>query len=307
MNNPITGLIAATYTPMADDGSIDLDPIAPMAERLIADGVSGFYVCGSTGEGMSLTTEERKSVAEAFVKAAAGRVPVIVQVGHNSILEARDLAAHAASVGVDVVSATAPSYFKVTDAQLLVQSMAQVASGAPDLPFYYYHIPVLTGATVDMVEFLRLAEARIANLRGLKFTSPDLAEYLACVSHDGGKYDVLWGCDEMMLGALATGARGAVGSTFNIAAPLYRDLIDAFDAGDMQRARMLQQRSVDMIRVLARRPFHPSMKAVLRMLGMPCGRCRLPHPQLTETQIMQTRDDLTELGFFEWVAPQTQS
>lgn len=307
MSDRITGLVAATYTPMADDGSIDTDRIAPMADRLIADGVSGFYVCGSTGEGMSLATDERKVVAEAFVKAVAGRVPVIIQVGHNSIADARDLAAHAAAVGADVISATAPSYFKVTDAEVLVDSMAQVAGGAPDLPFYYYHIPVLTGAAVDMVEFLRIADARIANLRGLKFTSPDLAQYLACVSHDGGRFDVLWGCDEMMLGALATGARGAVGSTFNIAAPVYRSLIDAFDAGDMDRARVFQQRSVDMVRVLARRPFHPSMKAVLEMLGMPCGRCRLPHPRLTDEQIAQMREELTELGFFEWVAPQAQS
>lgn len=303
MSQIITGLIAATYTPMHADGAVDTDSIPANVERLIADGVSGFYVCGSTGEGMSLTTDERKTVAEAHVQAAAGRVPVIIQVGHNSIRQARDLAAHAQTVGADVISATAPSYFKVTTAELLAECMTEVAGGAPDLPFYYYHIPALTGAAIDMVDFLNVGAACIPNLVGLKYTTPDLAEYLACLTLDGGKFDVLWGADEMMLGALATGARGAVGSTYNIAAPLYRGIIDAFEAGDLDTARKLQQRSVDMIRVLAKRPFHPSMKALHGMLGVPCGNCRLPHPRLSDTQIDELRSDLTSLGFFEWCTP----
>ena len=118
---PLRGLIAATITPFRDNGSIDLDAIGPMLNRLIDIGVAGFYVCGSTGEGMSLTNQERKSVVEASVDVVAGRVPVIVQVGHNSVIEAKGLAAHAAKVGADVISATCPSYFKVNDPATLVE------------------------------------------------------------------------------------------------------------------------------------------------------------------------------------------
>ena len=117
---PLEGLIAATITPLRQDGEVDAGAIAPMIDRLIATGVTGLYVCGSTGEGMSLTCEERKQVVEETVKASADRVPVIVQVGHNSLADATTLAAHAEACGADVISATCPSYFKVDDTSNLV-------------------------------------------------------------------------------------------------------------------------------------------------------------------------------------------
>ena len=132
------GLIAATYTPLRSNGSLNLDRVPPLVEHLLGDGVGGLYVCGSTGEGVSLTGDERRAVAEAYTAAAAGRVAVIVQVGHNSLAEARSLAEHAQQIGADAISATCPSYFKISTAELLVDCMAEAAAGAPDLPFYYY-------------------------------------------------------------------------------------------------------------------------------------------------------------------------
>ena len=228
INFKLTGLIAATYTPFTADGNVDLSSFDAMFGYLSRQKVDGLYVCGSTGEGVSMTGDERRRVAEAFVSVAAGEVPVIVQVGHNSLFEARDLAAHAQRCGATAVSANAPSYFKITDVTTLVDCMASVALGAPDLPFYYYHIPHLTGANISMPEFLALAEPRIPNLAGLKYTAPTIHEYQAClVSHDG-RFDILWGSDEMLLPALAVGANGAVGSTYNVAAPIYRTVMQAF-------------------------------------------------------------------------------
>ena len=89
MSARLTGLVAATFTPMQSDQAIDLDAIHVLTERLLAEGVGGLFVCGSTGEGVSMTTDERKQVAEAFISAARGRVPVIVHVGHNSLHDAR--------------------------------------------------------------------------------------------------------------------------------------------------------------------------------------------------------------------------
>jgi N-acetylneuraminate lyase len=297
---PITGLVAATYTPFDAAGRLDLDAVPPLVEHLLADGVAGLFVCGSTGEGMSLTSRERQDVTAAFVVAAAGRVPVVAHVGHNSLADARDLAAHAAEIGIDAISATTPSYFKPGDVGLLVDCVAEIAGAAPDVPFYYYHIPVLTGVDFDMVTLLERAAERVPNLAGLKYTCPRLHEFQACGALDGGRFDVLWGTDEMLLGGLATGARGAVGSTFNVAAPLYNRLIAAFDAGDLDTARALQLHAVTMIRTVARYPFHPAMKHVLRFLGVETGACRLPLPDLTERQVRSLRDDLEEVGYFEW-------
>jgi len=299
----LKGLIAATYTPLDDQGNVDTTIIRPMVDHLLKSGASGLYVCGSTGEGISLSSDERRRVAHTFVEATNGRVPVIVQVGHNSLAEAQQLAAHAKQVGADVVSATCPSYFKITDVGTLIDCMAQIAAAAPDLPFYYYHIPALTGSTIDIVEFLQRGLDRIPSLAGLKYTDTKLHEFQECLELDDGQFDVVWGCDEMLLGAVATGARAAIGSTYNIAAPLYCQIIDALERGDLVEARQLQSRSVAMIRTLKQFPFHAAMKAVLAMNGFKVGGCRLPQGRLTDADVTTLKNELQSIGFFEWSQP----
>ena len=294
------GLIAAAVTPLRDDGTVDLDRIAPVTEQLIDSGVNGLYVCGSTGEGMSLTSGERKEVAKAYVDAADGRVPIIVQIGHNSLAEGRELAAHAAEIGADLISATCPSYLKVATVDNLIDCMATLADGAPELPFYYYHIPALTGSQIDVVKFLERGGDRITNLAGLKYTNTLLHEFQRCREVQSGRLDVVWGCDEMLLAALATGATAAIGSTYNIAAPLYQKIIDAFEHGDLQTARQYQSKSVAMVGVLAADVFHAALKEAMGMLGMPVGRCRLPIASLNNQQIETLRHDLVAIGFFDW-------
>jgi N-acetylneuraminate lyase len=299
----LEGLIAATYTPMRADGSLWLEQVPAMVDHLERAGVTGLYICGSTGEGMSLSGDERRAVAEAYVREVRGRFKTIVQVGHNSLSEARQLAAHARTIGADVVSAAAPSYFKIASTRVLAECMAEVAGGAPELPFYYYHIPALTGVTLDMVEFLPMAAERIPNLAGVKYTAATVHEYQACLELDNGRFDCLWGCDEMLIGALAAGARGAVGSTYNIAAPVYRRALEAFERGDMTDARRHQSLAVRMIRTIYRYPFHPAMKQILGMLGIDSGPCRLPLPSVRPGEVEQLRADLDALGFFDWCRP----
>ena len=305
--NRLTGLIAATYTPFHADGPLNTEPIPAYVDFLLKNGVSGLYVCGSTGEGVSMTTAERRTLAEAFVQAAAGRVPVIVQVGHNSLQEARDLAAHAADAGADVISAVCPFYFKPASIDLLVRSMAEVAAGAPGLPFYYYHIPSMTGVSLSMTEFLTAAADSIPNLAGLKFTSAAVYEYQSCLAADDGCFDILWGYDEMLLSALVVGAKGAVGSTYNIAAPLYRKLIDAFAAGDLTAAKEAQAKSVAFIQLMARYPFHSATKRILREFGFDMGTCRLPQASLSPEHEDALLRGLNQIGFFDACACEPNS
>ena len=296
----LNGLIAAAITPMHSDGSVDFESIATIANRLIDRGVKGLYVCGSTGEGVSLSSGERKDVAAEYVRATASRVPVIVQVGHNSLTEAQELASHAAEIGADVISATCPSYFPIHSESELVASMFKLASGAPELPFYYYHIPALTGSRIDIVRFLKLAEDRIQNLVGLKYTNTLLHEFQSCRALDSGRFDVVWGCDEMLLGALATGAQAAIGSTYNIAAPLYNEIIQAVERCDFQSARQLQLKSIEMIRVMYGYGFQSALKAVMTRLGMKSGPCRLPIKPLTAGETESLHHDLETIGFYRW-------
>jgi len=296
----LTGLIVAAHTPFNSDGELNLSVVPQIVEHHIASGISALYAVGSTGEGVSLRAAERMATAEAYVTAAAGRLPVIVQVGSNSLAESCDLAAHAADCGAYAVSANAPSYFKIDTVSGLIDAMAPIASSAPDLPFYHYYIPRFTGSEIDMLEFLDRGGRAIPNLVGLKYTDLKVHEYQACLNLDGGRFDILWGCDEMLLSALVVGATCGVGSTYNIAAPLYRRIIDTFKAGDLDAARKWQLCSVEMVRVLIAHNLHPSIKAVMGMLGIDVGGCRLPLGVLDDAAKADLRKDLDAIGFFEW-------
>ena len=296
----LSGLVAASFTPFRQDGSIDAGKIPSMIEHVLAQGAAGFYVCGSTGEGPLLTTAERQLVAETIVQTVKGRVPVVIQVGHNSLADARVLAAHAQQIGADAISATPPGYFKPDSIDNFIDCLIDITAGAPKLPFYLYHIPVISGVKFDMLEFLRAAEQRLPVLRGVKFSDPNLHEMLACIVYGGGRYEILFGVDEMLLGGLAFGARGAVGSTYNFAAPLYRKIIAAFDRGDMTEARRLQSLAAEMIRIILGNGGRGGLKAAMALVGADCGYSRLPTRTCTPAQRERMREQLAAIGFFEW-------
>ncbi|HRN55211.1 MAG TPA: dihydrodipicolinate synthase family protein [Agriterribacter sp.] len=298
----IEGMVAAAFTPMKQSGEIDIEKIPGLTDHLIAEGVQGIYVCGSTGEGPSLTGAERKAVAEAFVKASRKRVPVLVHVGHNSVKEARELSSHAQKIGADYASSVAPSYFKISSIAGLVDCLAEIAAGAPELPFYYYHIPRLTGVALDMPALLEQAGRLIPSFAGIKFTSPELHEYQACLNAAGKKYDILYGTDEMLLGALAVGAKGYIGSTYNFLPPLYRQLRESFDSGDLQQARALQLQSVEIVRIIVKYGGLAAQKVMMKLSGVDCGNVRNPLQGLSAAAETAMEKDLREVGFFDTVS-----
>ncbi|QGJ70967.1 Dihydrodipicolinate synthase/N-acetylneuraminate lyase [Planctomycetales bacterium 10988] len=297
----LDGLIAATFTPFHKDGSLHLEAIPSLVEHLISEGVSGLYVLGSTGEGLSLTQDERFQVAEAYVKAAAKRIPVLIHVGSECLSQARSLAIHAAIIEADGISAVSPVYFKPNSLTTLVRSMAEIAAGAPKLPFYYYHIPAITGVSVNLIEFLQRGAEQIPTLQGIKFTSPNVHEFQSCLEFAGDRYDILWGLDEMLLSGLTAGAKAAVGSTYNYAAPIYQRLLAAFEKGDLAAARHFQSQSQAVVRTFV--PFGPraAQKAIMAMIDQDCGPSRLPIASLTASQSLALRKELEVIGFFDWV------
>src|SRR5262249_54096156 len=145
---------------------------------------------------------------------------LIVHVGSNCLADARALAAQARSLGATAIAALAPSYFKPGSVDALIACCAEIAGAAPDVPFYFSAFPSMTGVRRPIPEFLANAPDRIPTLAGLKFTNPDLMAFQACLRAGDGRFDILWGVDESLLAALALGAEGAVGSTYNFAAPI---------------------------------------------------------------------------------------
>ena len=301
MTTELQGLIAAVSSPMNQDGSVNPDQAGPIVEHLVNDDVSGIYICGSTGEGPLLSTEERCTIAEAFVDAAKGKFPAVVQVGHDSLVEAQKMAAHAKSIGADAISAIPSTYFGVPSVDILVDYLEEIAKCAEDVPFYYYHIPRLTAVAFDMLEFLEKAGDRIPNLAGIKFSSKDLEQLQSCLMYQDGRFNILFGVDEMLLSGLCTGATGAVGSTFNFAAPIYSQVIEAFKQNNIEEARAHQAKTVAMVRVLLRYRGNPAFKGVMKLLGIDCGPSRLPLITLSDQELDSMKKELEEIGFFEWI------
>jgi N-acetylneuraminate lyase len=280
----LAGLVAAPHTPMNADGSLNPTAISAQAQLLLESGVRGAFICGTTGESLSLTVSERVAVTEAWCDAVGEGLPIVVHVGSNSLLEARVLAGHAAQCGVSAIAAMAPSFFK-SSLDELIAYCAAIGEAAPQTPLYYYDIPTMTGVPIPTARFLEQAAKSIPTLHGVKFTNNDLVTLQECLALDS--FDIVFGYDELLLAALALGVKGAVGSTYNFAAPIYQRLIAAFERGDLATARQAQLQSVKLIRTLQDFGFSRASKAVMRLLGVDCGPVRLPLKPMSEEEVKE--------------------
>src|SRR5262249_46387667 len=143
-------------------------------------GLRGVFVAGTTGEFPSLTLNERKALCERWMDVAGDTLQVAVHVGDNCLANAIALAAHARQAGVAAVALAPPSYFKPATIKDLVDFCVPIAAQVEPLPFYYYHIPCMSGVRLSMSEFLYEARFRIPNLRGLKYSHDDLVDLQGC-------------------------------------------------------------------------------------------------------------------------------
>ncbi len=299
MKSKLDGLIAAPCAPMHEDGSINVDVVPDYAASLRRTGVAGVFVNGTTGESLSLSPQERVALAEAWSKVCGPDLKLIVHVGDNALPVSRELAAHAVEIGAVAIGAMPPSFFK-PPASAVADWCAAVAEAAPEMPFYYYHIPSMTGVSVRMADLFPLA-GRIPSFAGAKFTAEDLMDYQMAVEAEGGRFDVLFGRDEMLLSGLAVGATGAVGSTYNYMAPVYLRIMEAFAKGDLKEARKWQARSHQLVRVLQNSCNGVACgKAILNLCGVAVGPCRVPLPQYTPADMEALRKSLDAIGFFKW-------
>jgi len=271
-----TGLVAAPHTPFASDGALAVSVVPAQIERLVADGVAGAFVCGSTGEGPSMSVGERMRLAEEWIRHRPAGFPVMVHVGGAALPDSVALARHAEEIGADAVATLPPFYFKASSNDAVLEWCRPVAAAASGLPFLYYHLPALSGVDLPMPSFAEAAIRALPNFSGIKVSKPDLFEFQELISGFGDRLDLFWGSDETLLPALSVGAVAAVGSTYNHSAPLYRELVGAWERGDLARARALAARSVAMVRALVPGGVLPNQKALLSARGLPLGPPRAP-------------------------------
>ncbi len=268
-------LIPAAYSPFDAEGRLHLDGVPALADLYREAGLDTVFVCGTTGEFASMTTDERMALAARWAKESDG-LRVLVHAGHSCQQDAIRLAEHARSIGVAGVSALAPFYFVPQRVEELVAFLAPIAEAVAPLPFYYYEIPSMTGARIAPDAVFQALCDRISNFAGLKYSSPDLVRFQACRPATEPDRERYFGSDEMLLAAVAVGATGAIGSTYNYIAPLYQTMLSAHDAGRREEAMRLQRTSVQLVDILGRFGGLAAGKAVMGMLGAPCGPVRLP-------------------------------
>lgn len=295
---PLHGLNTALFTPFGPDGAPSIPALEALLERQIAGGVTGFFVCGSTGEGLSMLPEERKLVAQAAVRIVAGRAPVMIHVGSTSTVLSVELARHAAEIGADAVSSIAPIYYPLSFEAVLAHYKA--IGAATELPFFIYHIPALTGAQLTAESAARLLE--IPHLAGMKFTDPALYVMRWMYEITGECLTMLSGPDELHLPALTLGAHGAIGTNYNLMPGAFLRLREAYFAGDIATAANLQIRCNRAIYPMIRAGGLGAFKAAGELLGLNLGEPRPPVLAPTGEARRQLFADLEAAGFLDLAA-----
>lgn len=297
----IKGLIDAPFTPFHPGGEVNLAPIAEYAAMLKRNGMKGVFINGSSGEGYMLTDDERKRLAEEWIKYADDDFKVIVHVGNCCVRSARELARHAAEIGAWGIGAMAPPFPKIGRIEELVKYIEEIASAAPELPFYYYHIPAFNGAYLPMVELLEAVDGRVPNFAGIKYTFESLYEYNQCRLYGGGKFDMLHGQDETILPSLAQGgAQGGIGGTTNYNGRELNAIIDCWNRGDLEGAREHQNFAQAVINVICRyRGNIVGGKRIMKLIGLDLGPNRTPFRNMTDEEEEAMRKELLDIDFFE--------
>jgi N-acetylneuraminate lyase len=296
----LSGLISAPYTPMDDDGNVCFDRIPAYGEMLKDNGITGVFVNGTTGEGLDLSSDERKAAAKCWIAQKSSDFKVIIHVGDKTLSSSCELAEHALKWGADAIGVMMPLDSEKMTLDDIVDWMTSICELVPELPTYYYHMPARTKLTATVYDILKQAGPLNKNLAGAKFTNENILDFNLSRHLDSGKYDMVFGRDEMLLCALSLGTKAAIGSTYNYAAPVYLDLIRAFEAGDLEKAAALQYKSMQFIQaflnVKGSSPL-ATQKAIMKYIGFDCGPVRDPKIRLNSAQIEQLYKNLGELKF----------
>jgi 4-hydroxy-tetrahydrodipicolinate synthase len=293
----LCGNVPALVTPCDARGESDLAAMARLVDHVIAAGVSGLNILGSTGEFSLVAPRQRAGIIRAAVDAARGRAPVICGCGRPSVEETVADVRSAAENGADAALVTPSYYFPLSDSEI-ARFVSSVAAQSP-IPLLYYHYPDMTGCSVKVATIAGLA--RDGAISGIKDSSADATFFARLTSETADLRDfrIFIGGSAFLLGALAHGAHGVIGALSNFAASLDTAVIEAVRRADLTEARRAQARIVRVVDALFRstpRNAATITKAILARFGV-CGEDVFPPlDRLTEGERRQVLDQLPSLG-----------
>jgi N-acetylneuraminate lyase len=279
-------IFSAIITPMYENEQVNYSALEEIVEVQIKDGVEGFYCCGSSGEGLLLTLEERKKILETILKQSRGRVPVISHIGTIRTSDVIELARHAKSVGADAVSMIPPYYYKFTMDEI-IGYYETVMQNVPGIKVIVYNIPQFTG-----IEFSKNNADRLLGnpgVIGVKFTSQNLYSMERICDAYPEKL-LMNGFDEQFLGALSMGAAATIGTTVNLFSPLFLDLRRLYKEGKMKEALKKQKEINLRVEVMCRTNIFAAVKYGWTLRGIDCGNCRAPFKPLSDSDKEMLKD-----------------
>ncbi len=285
------GLFTALITPFDDEGAVDVDALVDLVGFQISKGVEGIYPCGSTGLGPMLRIAERKLVAETVVRTAAGRVPVVVQVGSSDTASTVELAKHAEKAGADAVASLTPYYYKPGDVAVLKHFGA--ISESVTIPVFAYNIPQFTGNNLSAATVASMAKS--GTISGIKDSSQSLLSLQDLIAAVPEGFVVMNGTEEYALYAIMSGADGLVSGGASALPELFASLVSAQRKGDYRAALEAQQRILKVKELVRSGPI-PAYYAILKARGVDCGKPRAPFLPFDATLAQRVMNGLRELG-----------
>jgi N-acetylneuraminate lyase len=269
-------IMSALITPFDQQGRVNLKALREVIRYQMSLGIRCYYVCGTTGEGFSMSAAERKSVVETARDELGDRGGLIVNVSNMEFAAAVDLARHAAQNGADAVSTLPPLFYPASPRE--IEHYYRALLDAVELPLTLYNIPMLSKLALDEPLVTRLAEH--PRLAGIKHSSEDTFLLNRFKQIGRGKLMVWSGRDAYYLGALAMGADGAIGNSFNLMGDLFVRITAAYRAEQPALALQLQQKANEVHRRLQVFGGTQTVKRCLQLLGVDGGSCRLPYQPL---------------------------
>ncbi|NJE26132.1 4-hydroxy-tetrahydrodipicolinate synthase [Thermococcus sp. MV5] len=289
------GIFPPAITPFTKDEEVDLTKLTEYLDFLIKGGVHGLFMLGTNGEGPLLTFEEKKEVIRTAVEHVNGRIPVIAGTGCASTKETVELSKYAEKVGADAVHVVTPYYYPLTQSGVLKHYRRVVKS--VELPVIIYYIPSRTGVKIEMETLLKLAE--VPNIVGIKDSSKDVTWFynaITTIRENRPDFVFLGGSDALIFTHLMLGGNGAVSGIANVFPELVVELYEQFNAGNLKKAKDLQDKILKIRQTLKKYPYMSGIKAALKLGGMDMGELRSPLIFLNEDQLQALRDELKSIG-----------
>ncbi|MGE5614181.1 MAG: dihydrodipicolinate synthase family protein [Bacillota bacterium] len=286
------GVTVAMVTPFTKDNEVCYRGIEQLTDMLIEKGVNCLYPCGTTGEMLRLSTQERMKIAETVVKRAAGRVTVYIHCGANNQEDTVALLKHAEKIGADGAGVVTPSFFALEDREMEAYYVEVAGSVSGDFPIYLYNIPQCAGNDIKPNVAAMIAQ-RCPNVIGIKYSYADLNRTVDYLKIED--FDVMHGCDRLFISLLVLGCSGVVSGVAGVFPEPFVAAYKAYNEGKLAEAQKLQKICVKFCDALRCGVNMSYYKEALKMRGIDAGYMRKPQLDLPMKDVEELRSMLVNI------------